>query len=935
MAVRRGLLSPEQAQAARSLDPEQLVERGLIDRRELDTLLKLAGEPRVLFGRYELLEEVGRGGMGVVYKCRDRKLDRIVALKAVTVGLADEPGRFEREAQTAARVRHPNIVAVHDFGRECAELYLTMDFVEGRTLSALPAALSRRAAVEVVRQVAGALDYAHGLGVIHRDVKPENILVDRDGRACLTDFGLAKRVGGDASMTATGVIMGTPAYMSPEQAAGGAVDARSDIYNLGATLYTVLTAQPPYGGSSPMSVVVDVMMREVTPPRRLDPKVARDLETICLKAMEREPARRYVSAGAMAEDLTRFLDGEEILARPPSRLFRWRRRMARHKAAVAVGALLLAALLTVTGVMTGQRLAQQRREEEALRKREAARPHLDAGRRIMKRLDRILMATDFRSHRVTALTSEAEAEFNRALAVYPEHPEALLELARIHSLWTRYDLAVEFCSRSIAASPEFATAYLERAILRLILYEAIRHTSGQAVVPETPQSRRLWEQINEDLAAANRWSADRAELALARGVRLFAEGKFEKAAEELRAYAEEMVSDDRAWSLAGHAWFHVPGREREAVAALDEALTFAPWDDGSLIMRASMRRAMGDFDAALGDFGRAIRLNPDRALAYFNRANLYGDLREYERAEADYTRAIELNPGDSRALNLRGILRDRVGNADGALADFREAVRVDPGNAKAWLNMGNNLTDRRSYAEAIDAFTRAIEAEPGYTKAFVNRGLARWKGGDEAGADEDFDAALALDPAVREAHYNRGMMRLGRGDTEGAIAALTLAVEVDPKYDDAYFERGRAHQEATRFERALEDYSKAIELRGDHAEAFVNRGNCHSRLDRPESALADYASAIALNPDLPQAHFNRGRVLYHLGRLDEAEAAYTQAIASHRDYYFAYRTRGYVRQRLKNVEGAISDFSRALELAPSDWEHRASTEATLRELSEF
>ncbi|OGG56269.1 MAG: hypothetical protein A3F84_21245 [Candidatus Handelsmanbacteria bacterium RIFCSPLOWO2_12_FULL_64_10] len=340
LALQRGLLSPAQVESARGLSPDEWVARGLVDRREMDLLLRLSGRPRLIAGRYEVLEEIGRGGMGVVFKCRDRRLDRVVAVKGLPDWLGSEPDRFEREARTAARLRHPNIVAVHDFGRDGDGLFLTMDYIAGRSFGQLieASALDRRQCVAIVHQIAGALDAARRQAVVHRDVKPENILIDSRGRAYLTDFGLARRIT-DASTTATGLIMGTPAYMSPEQARGGQVDHRSDVYNLGATLYHALTGRIPFTGENPMAMVLSVLEGGPPAPRAVQPNVAPDLETITLKAMDREPDRRYQTAGDLAEDLRRFLGGEPILARPPTWRVRLVRSLRRYKAPAAVAVL--------------------------------------------------------------------------------------------------------------------------------------------------------------------------------------------------------------------------------------------------------------------------------------------------------------------------------------------------------------------------------------------------------------------------------------------------------------------------------------------------------------------------------------------------------------------------------------------------------------------
>ncbi len=324
-------------------------------------------------GGYEILGVIARGGMGVVYRARQKSLNRVVALKVLLAGeeaTEVQRERFAREAAAAARLQHPGIVPIHETGEIGGRRFFTMGLVEGESLAVRvrrDGPLPPRRALEIVLEVAEALAYAHREGVIHRDIKPANILLDREGEPRITDFGLAKDVKA-GGLTLSGEVMGTPAYMAPEQARGetARIDARTDVYSLGAVLYELLVGAPPFRGASLYETMILATSADPLPPSRANPKVHRDVETICLKCLAKAPSARYEDAKALADDIRRWLEGEPIVARPAGPLERLGRRLAKNKALTGVALAAVAAVAATAGYGVHESAGRERRRAEEI-----------------------------------------------------------------------------------------------------------------------------------------------------------------------------------------------------------------------------------------------------------------------------------------------------------------------------------------------------------------------------------------------------------------------------------------------------------------------------------------------------------------------------------------------------------------------------------------
>lgn len=333
-------------------------------------------QPFERIGEYEILCEIARGGMGVVYKARHLKLDRLAAIKVILAAefaSANQVQRFLSEAEAAAQLDHPGIVPIFEIGQQSGQHFFAMAYIEGQSLwqRVKESPVEPSEAARLIQQVAEAVHYAHQRGIVHRDIKPHNILLQANGQPRVTDFGLAKRVGADSNLTTTGQVMGTPSYMSPEQASGqiDSIGPRSDVYSLGATLYCLLVGRPPFQAANWMETMTQVLETEPPPPRQLNPSIPIDLETICLKCLQKDARRRYETGQHLADDLARFIRNEPISARPIGRIQRAWRSAQRHPTVAALS--LTIGIVLATGVATTSYWAWRSHQAEQLARAKA------------------------------------------------------------------------------------------------------------------------------------------------------------------------------------------------------------------------------------------------------------------------------------------------------------------------------------------------------------------------------------------------------------------------------------------------------------------------------------------------------------------------------------------------------------------------------------
>ncbi len=469
---------------------------------------------------YEILGELGRGGMGVVYQARHLKLNRLAAVKMVLsgAGSAAERLRFQQEAEAVARVPHPHIVQIFEIGQHDDRPFIALEYCGGGSLAGLLAdnPLEARRAAELVEKLARAMHHAHQQHIIHRDLKPANVLLTADGEPKVTDFGLAKKLDADDGQTRAGTIMGTPSYMAPEQADGKVKELgpACDVYALGAILYETLTGRPPFKGTTVLETLEEVRAREPAAPRLLQPKVPRDLETICLKCLHKEPGRRYASAAALADDLRRWLNGEPIQARPvgrAERAIKWVKR--RPAVAALLGLLALVTATGVGGVLWQWRVAEDERDQ-AQRQRDVAEQNfrlaLETNVSVGDLAERLRPIAGTQGQTARAVLQLASANYDRLAAEVGETPEVRAGKAKMLNAFSGLYLdlndstqAVHSAREAVAIGEQLLATDPGRLAWQSIL-AASHHQLGRGLAPQGNSTAALTEhqeslKIREDL----------------------------------------------------------------------------------------------------------------------------------------------------------------------------------------------------------------------------------------------------------------------------------------------------------------------------------------------------------------------------------------------------------------------------------------------------
>ncbi len=898
---------------------------------------------------YDILEELGRGGMGVVYKAMHRRLGRLVALKMVLAGVhVGQVGlaRFRAEAEAVAQLLHSNIVQIYETGEHEGRPYFSLEFVDGGSLDQRlrESPTSPRSAAKLVETLARTMDVAHQRGIVHRDLKPANILLAKIGSQSsmvrhrevdsatlpgdhwsrstipkIADFGLAKRVDEDSSQTQSGTILGTPSYMAPEQASGRnrEIGPAADIYSLGAILYELLVGRPPFKASNPIDTVRQVIEQEPVPPRQLEPRVPHDLETICLKCLEKDPAHRFATAAELADDLRRFVDDEPIHARPTPA---WERAWKWGKRRKAIVALLGLSAMTVIGMVlfiAWHNVSLRGKLDVALAKERRARQR------------------------------EQNAVEEQRLSLVQQEGQKLFDAGRVSvaaSDWSGARLHLEKALTTIGSEARVedlrgpAQALLKR-VERELRVEADRRDSQarfERFVKIRDEAQFLGTLYTGMDLAAN-LEAARAAVQQALGVYDL------RAAGEARPKLDAYLSDPQKTEIQGDCYQLLlilaeteaqtasdrkpPEKEqylRKALSLLEQARGLKAPSRAFHLRRGRYLNMLGDrTEAAQADLaaqGAAL----DDVLDHFLMADELYRREEFAEAIKEFDHVLESKPRHFWARYVNAICLLRQGRPAEARTLLSACLAERSDFVWLYLLRGFAQQELQAWSSADSDFQKAsqmpLDDNASYVLA-VNRGVLRIRQERFEDAITDLKLAIERKPKAYQAYVNLAQAYRRLGKLDPALEALDRAARLEPGLAHLYRLRARLHLERNEPVKALGDFDQAIARENTsspyQADDHVERGRLLNSGGKYAQALGAFDRALALRKDHSLAQRLRAETLFRMGRFEEVIAAFDRYLETGKPLESVYRGRGLARAELGQYPGAIEDFTKALELHPT------------------
>ena len=837
--------------------------------------------PGVLFGgRYEILGVLGQGGMGAVYKARDRELDRMIALKVIRPELATDPAillRFKQELILSRNITHKNVVRIYDLGEADGIRFISMEYVDGedlRTILRRERKFHPNEAIAVVEQVCRALDAAHSEGVIHRDLKPQNIMRDKNGRIVVMDFGLARSLG-DSGMTQTGAIVGTLEYMSPEQALGTALDQRSDIFSVGLIFYELLTGKAPYEADTAIASLMKRTREQARSASDTDPSVPKSLSAIVSRCLERDPANRYHSAVELLQQLTTWEANPNIsaealskmIAHPITRESRVNLNLPGQSWMWIAGVVVVVALAIFAGRELLYRTATTAETSSGI-------PSLEQGKYIA-----ILPLKQVGDQKALGYVADGIEE---ALAT------KLFQLKEVH-------LASSDAVDKVATK-DLPIAKLARELgVNLVLQGSIQGNS---------EKLRVTLSLDDATSGERRWSQ-----------------------EFSGASGDVLALEDQIYGTVASALALRPTDEEQARVGAHPTENVKAYDL-YLQGRNMLRNGHGQdtYKQAVGLFEKAIGADPNFALAYSGLAD--SSLRVYgETHESVWAQKATLAAQQAEGLSTNlpevhlslGSVYATTGKNTEAVTELKRALALAPNSDEAYRNLGDAYDRSGQSDEAIAAFQKAVAANSYYWLNHNSLGNEFWRLGDNAKALPEFNKVIELAPDNPMGYENVGSVYLRQGKWGEAIPQFQKALSIAPD-STTYSNLGTAYFWLRRYDESVKMYARATEMTPNSEELFGNLGDAYRWSGHSDQAASSYSKAISLafqelqvNPRAANIMGDLGLLYAKKGDAANAQQYINQARAISPDDVYLIYSEALVKALVASPEEAIKPLKLALE----------------------
>ncbi len=908
-------------------------------------------------GGYRIEEQIGAGGMATVFKAFDPKTERYVAIKVLPQQYSTDPmfkTRFENEARSIAKLEHLHILPVFAYGEQDGISYMAMRYLDTGSLSDYikqqsPLPLTTIAAI--LRQLADALDYAHANGILHRDIKPSNALLDKVGNAYLTDFGIAKMVGGTAGLDLTGSgIIGTPFYMSPEQCRGEKdLTPASDLYALGVVLYEMITGHTPYRAETPLAVLQMHLFDPLPMPKGSRSDLPEAAQNVVIKSMAKDPSQRYATGFALAKafedalakaetavglsndvDNIFTLVGEQptmgapvkpvtqtvssVTGTPPPQTGTVSAgtgnfstgTLAPVVSSSSVG-YLVAGIVAIVAIFAVIFLALPQETRDSVM----------VGVGVLQpSATPTATATNTPTNTPTSTPTNTPTNTPTATGTPTNTPTA-----------TSTPLAADPFSRDevgvVLGNVGQDTDALERFVRDL-------QAGNIAIVglPYNPTDPREAEMaLNTYDGAMVVWSEERGDT---RFVHLLINERYDEPVYlpdtlmngvMLRDYRFVYPpSTDRRFlrNLIDGQVAVLDGRYQDAITSFNRAETFAPnasrsqRAEGLFFYRALAHLNSGNYNDAIADLDTALDSSEEFLEAFINRGLLKTAIGDYEGALADYTRALDLNPDSLPAYYNRARVYLLTGDFDLAIDDFNSVIGIDRGYSLAYEGRGRAYFGTGDFTRSLEDLSRAIDLEPNFVDALRQRAFVQSYVGSSEDVIADLDRVLEILPDDVGSYTVRGQVKIQSGDIEGGLADYEAALALDENNYDALTRLGSFYLDENQFDEALDYYNRAISLYNEDSDAFAQRGRIYLAQNKPREALSDFQRAVSLYDESSRYYALLGRAEYLLGNDDEALEAFDAALSLHEEE-LAYTYRGVLKfYANEDEEGAWADYEAAV-----------------------